>query len=104
MQVRNTGIRVLIDGQLMLDYPTDYHELSANKSWSLPDSHFLGLGAYGPMIFHSVKVIEIGSAPEPARVSKPVAADPPASSPQAPPAGVRGRSIFDDPGDNSRSR
>ncbi|HSI35399.1 MAG TPA: hypothetical protein VK986_17595, partial [Tepidisphaeraceae bacterium] len=59
VQVRATGVRVLLDGNEQLDFKTDYADLSRNGSWKLRDDAFLGLGGWEqPIVFHRVTVIE----------------------------------------------
>lgn len=60
VQVRNSGIKVLIDGKEVIDYTAGYETLSRNGAWKMQDDRFLGLGSWGdPIAFHRVEVIEV---------------------------------------------
>jgi hypothetical protein len=68
VQVRNAGMKILLDGKEVLNFPTDYSNLSRNGVWKLKDDHFLGLGTWGgPIHFHRVEVIEVGGTTAPMR-------------------------------------
>ncbi len=60
VQVRNDGVKLLIDDKLVSEFATDFVNLSRNSVWRCNDDHFLGLGVWeGPTVFHRVEVIEI---------------------------------------------
>ena len=60
VQVRNAGMKMLVDGKEVLDYPTDYSNLSRNGLWSLKDDRCLGVGVWDvPVHIHRAEVIEV---------------------------------------------
>ena len=60
VQVRNSGVKVLIDGKEVIDYTAGYETLSRNGAWKMQDDRFLGLGSWGdPIAFHRVEVTEV---------------------------------------------
>ena len=59
VQVRESGLRMLLDGKQVLDFKTNYSNLTRNAIARLHDDHLLGLGGWEqPIIFHKVSVIE----------------------------------------------
>ena len=57
VRVRNDRVICEIDGQVLVEYQTDYTDLSRNSKWEMPDQLNLGLGGYGsPTTFHSATV------------------------------------------------
>lgn len=71
LQVRNDRIKAFVDGELLLEYETDYHELTPNTAAKMSDDRLLGLAAIGgPVIIFRAVVIEIapsgaGAKPSP---------------------------------------
>ncbi len=47
VRVRNDRVIAEINGQTLVDYPTDYSDLSRNGKWTMPDQLNLGIGGYG---------------------------------------------------------
>jgi hypothetical protein len=62
VEVRNDRLKAYLDGQLLSDYPTDYHELGEhpNAQWRPHDSSRLAIGTFNAATtFHRVEVIEL---------------------------------------------
>jgi hypothetical protein len=62
IEVRNDRLKAFLDGQLLSDYPTDYHELGEHPSaqWRPRDAGRLAIGTFhAPTTFHRVEVIEL---------------------------------------------
>ncbi len=65
VRVRNDRVICEIDGEVLVEYETDYSDLSRNPAWEMPDQLKIGLGGWnGPITFHSATVTPIGSAEE----------------------------------------
>ncbi|NQU25690.1 MAG: PEP-CTERM sorting domain-containing protein [Candidatus Nealsonbacteria bacterium] len=63
VRVRNDRVTCEINGEVLIDYETDYSDLSRNGKWTMPDQLNIGLGGYGgPTTFHSVTITPV---PEP---------------------------------------
>ena len=61
LQVRNSGVKALVDGKLINEYKTDFKDLSRASTWKLPTSRTLGLGSSnGALVVYSADVMEIG--------------------------------------------
>jgi hypothetical protein len=60
VEVRNNRLRAYIDGQLIQDYPTDYHEFTPITGLYVPrDPLRLAIGTYAtPTTFHRIEVLE----------------------------------------------
>lgn len=60
VQVRRESIKGYIDGQLVSQYHTTYGDMSLDASYKIPGKDCLGLATwYGPVIFHSVRILEV---------------------------------------------
>ncbi len=61
VQVRNTGVKTFLNGQLVSDWKTDYTNINPNVPfWALRDKSILGLGIGGTgTVFHSDDIVEI---------------------------------------------
>lgn len=67
VRVRNDRVICEINGETLVEYETDYSDLSRNGKWEMPDQLNIGLGGYGgPTTFHSATVTII---PEPTTLS-----------------------------------
>lgn len=66
VRVRNDRVTCLINDEVLVDYATDYSDLSRNVKWAMPDQLNIGLGcyssAYGPDVFYSAAITPV---PEP---------------------------------------
>ena len=57
VRVRNDRVICEINGQILVEYETDYSDLSRNPQWQMPDQLNLGLGGWtGPTTIHSATV------------------------------------------------
>jgi hypothetical protein len=62
VRVRNDRVICEINGETLVEYETDYSDLSRNPKWEMPDQLKIGLGGYGgPTTIHSATV----TPPEP---------------------------------------
>jgi hypothetical protein len=62
VEVRNGRVRGWLDGRLLVDWPTDYHDLSAIErgKWSPRDVKRLGLCTWNSQsVFHRIEVLEL---------------------------------------------
>ncbi|MCY3019047.1 MAG: ribosomal protein L7/L12 [Planctomycetota bacterium] len=60
IQVRNDGLKALVDGQLLAQWPTNYGDMSRWRGWDLRDNRLLGLGTWeSPTVFHAIEVLEV---------------------------------------------
>jgi hypothetical protein len=66
VEVHNDKVRCFINGELIVEYKTDYNDLSRNEKWMIPNQLRLGIGTWkgegdwkGPTIFRRVVVREI---------------------------------------------
>jgi hypothetical protein len=63
VEVRRDRVRVLVDGKPVLDWKTDYSDLSPNVGWKLRDDTLLGLGSFeSPTAFHKLFLVEVGGS------------------------------------------
>ena len=60
VQVRNTGLRLLVDGRQFIAWKTDYKNVTPHTGWALPNKQCLGFGSYGcPTTFHAAELVEV---------------------------------------------
>ncbi|MCY3022999.1 MAG: hypothetical protein NTW87_28820 [Planctomycetota bacterium] len=60
VQVRNAGLRALVDGKQIVLLPADYKGMTVSSAWRLPNAECLGIGSYNsPTTFHAVDIIEV---------------------------------------------
>jgi hypothetical protein len=59
VQVRKTGVKGLINGQVKLDHPTNFQDLTIDNWRTIPNKTLLGLACDDPTVFHFVRVVEI---------------------------------------------
>ncbi len=60
VEVRRDRVRVSIDDKVVLDWKTDYSDLSPNASWKLRDDTLLGLASYEcPTAFQKITLVEV---------------------------------------------
>jgi hypothetical protein len=61
VEVRRDRVTGYIDGQKMVDWKTDYSDMSKDPSASLPDAKRLGIGIWGnsKTTFHDISVREV---------------------------------------------
>ncbi|HZL34540.1 MAG TPA: protein kinase, partial [Tepidisphaeraceae bacterium] len=59
VKVRKDGVQSFLDGQLIVAWKTDYHDLSRADDWSMRDNDRLGIGTWNkPTVFHKVELID----------------------------------------------
>jgi len=57
VRVRNDRVICEIDGEVLVEYETDYTDLSRNSKWYVPEELNIGLGGYGSVTtFHSATI------------------------------------------------
>ena len=60
VRVRDNQVTCSINDQPIVEYSTDFGDLSRNPKWKIPDHRLLGIGSWnGPTIFHRIVVREI---------------------------------------------
>jgi hypothetical protein len=60
LQVRNTGVKALIDGHQAADFKTDYKNLAATEGFTIPGTKCLGLLSWNSStVFYSIRVQEV---------------------------------------------
>ncbi len=59
VQVRKTGVKGLINGQEMINHPTNFQDLTCDNWRTIPNKTLLALACDDPTVFHFVRVIEI---------------------------------------------
>jgi hypothetical protein len=68
VQVRNTGLRLFVDGRPVIAYKTDYKNVTPHTGWALPDKKCLGLGSYAsPTTFHVAELVEVSGRGKPVK-------------------------------------
>ena len=59
VKVRKDHVQAFVDGALVVEYKTDYHDLSRLDDWSFRNNDKLGLGTWNkPTRFHKVELID----------------------------------------------
>jgi serine/threonine-protein kinase len=59
VRVRKDRVQAFVDGQLVVEHKTDYHDLSRQDDWSFRNNDKLGLGTWNkPTRFHKVELID----------------------------------------------
>ncbi len=59
VQVRRNGVKGLLDGQLLINHPTNFRDLT-NDGWhKMPNDRVLGVGCDDPTTFHRIEIVEI---------------------------------------------
>jgi serine/threonine protein kinase len=66
IKVRKDGVSVFLDGTLISEWKTDYHDMSLAGGWSLRRGDIIGLGNAdnNRTVFHSVEVVEVSGKGE----------------------------------------
>jgi eukaryotic-like serine/threonine-protein kinase len=65
VKVRKDGVSAFLDGELVVSFQTDYHDLSRTDDWSMRENNRLGLGTWNKStVFHKVELIDRTSAAE----------------------------------------
>jgi hypothetical protein len=59
MQVRQGGVKALLDGKVLVQLETDFHDLTADGYRTIPDKTLLGVACDDATVFHYVRVVEI---------------------------------------------
>lgn len=60
LKVRKDRITAFVDDKQVLDFPTNYKNLSRNAVWRMKDDKALGLGTWsGDVVFHAARVTEV---------------------------------------------
>jgi PA14 domain len=68
LEVRMSGLRLLLDGALQSELKTDYRDLQLDPTWKLRDPLALGLGAFDSVyVIHSWEILEIDGQSRPLR-------------------------------------
>jgi len=64
VEVRKDGVRALLDGKMLLEYKTDYKDLSGYASWKLKDTSLLGVGANSAGVrFEKIELVPVTGQP-----------------------------------------
>jgi hypothetical protein len=59
VQVRRNGVKGLLDGQVLVNFPTDFRNLT-NDSWHrMPNDTVLGVACDDPTTFHRIHLVEV---------------------------------------------
>jgi hypothetical protein len=60
VQVRNSGLRLLVDGRPFIAWKTDYKNVTPHTGWALPNKNCVGFGSYAsPTTFHAAELVEV---------------------------------------------
>jgi len=60
VQVRNTGLKLIVDGKPIIEWKTDFKNLTPHSGWRLPNKQCLGIGSHEcSTTFHTAELIEI---------------------------------------------
>jgi hypothetical protein len=59
VQVRKTGVKGLVNGQELLNHPTNFRDLICDGWRTIPNKTLLALACDDPTVFHFVRVVEI---------------------------------------------
>ncbi|MCX6899825.1 MAG: protein kinase [Verrucomicrobia bacterium] len=60
VSVRNDGVKAYMDGKLITEWRTHYHDLTIHRNYKLRDDFLLGLGSYrSHVLFHKIELLEI---------------------------------------------
>lgn len=60
VQVRKDGVKVLLDGKVIVDVKTDFSDVAPAPVWRLPSDNVLGVGSHQSATrFHQIEVIEV---------------------------------------------
>jgi len=72
VQVRNDAVRALVDGELAVEWPTDYKDFRLSSNWMLKDESCIGVGNDdGLVYFKQIEVREVTGEGEFIRSSPP---------------------------------
>lgn len=59
VRVRKDHVQAFVDGTLVVEYRTDYHDLSRQDDWSFRNNDKLGVGTWNkPTRFHKIELID----------------------------------------------
>ena len=60
VQVRKTGVKAFLDGALVIQWSTDYSDLSNPPAWKLRDDQCLGVASWNsPTVFDKIEIEEV---------------------------------------------
>jgi hypothetical protein len=60
VEVRDNGVKAIVDGKLVLGYSRDYQTLSLSSNMRLRNNNTLGVGNYlGPFMFRDISIREV---------------------------------------------
>jgi serine/threonine-protein kinase len=60
VEVRKDGLKAWLDGELMAQWATDYHDMSPFRVWKFKDDSLLGVGcSLSKVVFHEIQVREV---------------------------------------------
>jgi hypothetical protein len=63
IKVRKTGVQSFLDGKLISEWATDYHDMSLYEGWKLKTYNSIGIGsALRPTKFEAIEVTEISGS------------------------------------------
>ncbi len=58
IQVRENSVKEFLDGKQIVEYKTDFKDISANPYWN--NTILIGIGSsHSPTVFHSIKLLEV---------------------------------------------
>ncbi|HLX60890.1 MAG TPA: hypothetical protein VKX17_06370 [Planctomycetota bacterium] len=60
VEVRRSGVKAYLDGKLIAEHNTDFHDMTLDPYFKIPDTTVLGISTWGSSYtFHSIEVIEL---------------------------------------------
>jgi serine/threonine-protein kinase len=60
VEVRKQGLKAWLDGELVAQWATDYHDMSPFRVWKFKDDALLGVGcSLSKVVFHEIEVREV---------------------------------------------
>ena len=82
VSVRNNGVAAYLDGELVDQLKTDYHEMGPYPAFTLRNADRLGIGSFSAStVFHSIEVIDVTGKGTVIQTGSPAAAATPAPAP-----------------------
>ncbi len=62
VQVRRNSVRALLDGKQLMNFQTDFRNLTSDGWRGIPDPRLLAVACDDPTVFHFVRIVEINGA------------------------------------------
>jgi hypothetical protein len=59
VQVRRGGVRGLLDGQVLINFPTDFRDLNTDGWRRMPNDRVIGVACDDPTTFHRIQILEV---------------------------------------------